>query len=147
MRHVLLSALFSCVLILPALAQTAPSQPEGPQARPEGKEGRRYRKPDALKQSLAKLNLSEQQKTQVQAVFSRNRETFEQMGDLKRQMREARESKDEAALKQIQQEMQDLKPQLKAAMEKNRADILNILTPAQREQLEAMKSQRPSRES
>jgi len=144
MRRVLTSALLLCALALPVMAQDQPSTP--PAESSQRGEGRGPRKPDPMRQALEQLNLSTQQKEQVQQIMGRNKATFQQFGDLRRQMKEAREKNDEAAIQQIQQEMKDLKPQMKAAMEQNRTDILKILTPEQRQKFEAMKPQHPERE-
>jgi len=134
MRHVLAAALL--LSGLPALGQSAPSP--APEAR--SSEQMEETRPDTLRQDIAQLDLTTEQKTQVEQIFSRNEGLFKQAADLRREMESAKEKNDQVAIERIKLDWEKLRPQVKRAAEQDRSEILSLLTPTQQQKLAVLRS-------
>jgi periplasmic protein CpxP/Spy len=94
------------------------------------------------------LELTEEQRTQVKAIFDEQRKASEpqraQMHELRKQMREQLDSgkADAAAIGQLAIQAHALGSQLREARERVHERIQAILTPEQKAKLEQMKSER-----
>lgn len=93
-----------------------------------------------MMRGLAKLNLTDAQKTQIQQIVessrTANQPAFEEMRGLMTKKRDGSITADE------QTRFDALKAQFKATAEQTHNSILAILTPDQRAQLEQMKAER-----
>lgn len=136
-------SLLGLVLLLgfpmPIFAQAPQSepldQPRGPGRRGGDGEGQ-------LRRSLSQLNLSPQQKQQIEQIMGRDQNLFEQQRTLRQQMRQAENQGDTATVQKLQQQMQTLRPQLKTSMQAKKAEIEGVLTPAQKQQLSQNRNDR-----
>lgn len=99
--------------------------------------------------AFAKLNLTDAQKAQMKTLREQfkteNAQLFSQLRQARTDLRTAREANDTARLESLRGSMNSLKTQFKAAKKAHREQVLTILTPEQRAQLEAMKSERNNR--
>ena len=145
MRALFASLLCLATLGLPVFAQTTPPSEDRPEPPSEGMGRGMGRRLDPFREALSQLNLSDQQKEQVKQIMAKNKDLFQQFGDLRRQMREAKEKGDETAMAQIKADMKNLRPQMEAAHASSKAEITKILTPAQQKQLESMRPKRPDK--
>jgi len=143
MYRSLMSLVLLLGIALPALAQVTPSNQD--QDQPDLQRGPGRRGPDGdgqLRRSLSQLNLSPQQKQQVEQIMGRDQALFDQYRGLRQQMRQAEGQGDTATVQKLQQQMQTLRPQLKASMQAKKGDIEAVLTPDQRQQLAQTRNQR-----
>lgn len=116
----------------------------------EGKRGRHgQRGGHRGDRAFAKLNLTDAQKAQMQALREQFREQnaplFEQLRQARTDLKTAREANDTARLESLRGSLQSLQTQFKAAKKAHREQLLTILTPEQRAQLEAAKAERRNR--
>lgn len=115
-----------------------------------GKRGRGGRGGHEFSERFAeKLNLSEAQKQQIkdaQTSFrDENKAFFETARDTRRQMREAKEAGDTARLEQLKATAQSQHARMKELRTAQHQRIMNLLTPEQRTQWEALKAERDAR--
>lgn len=93
-----------------------------------------------------KLNLSEAQKQQIQTIQRSFREQnepfFNAFRETKRQYKEARQAGDTTRAESLKAQLDSQKTQMRQLQENQRRQIVSILTPEQRTQLEAMKAER-----
>ena len=98
----------------------------------------------------AKLNLTDAQKAQVEAIKQQSREAnmafFQSARETFQAYKAAKEANDTAKLQQLQPTVDANKAQMKAIREQERTQILGILTPEQRAQLDAWRAQHTHRE-
>jgi Spy/CpxP family protein refolding chaperone len=144
----LLSALLLVAIPTAALAQQAPITPESSTEQAPSIHGHKgHGSMGALKQ----LGLSETQKQQVsqlmQSVKAQNASLFEQQRTLREQMRAADESGDEAKFLSVRNQMDALRPQMKAVHQQIEQGISQILTPEQATKLAQIKASQKSRRS
>jgi len=101
---------FAFLLLAPltALAQDAPT------TRPGGRPGQVF---ERLRESMGKLDLTDEQKAQVQQLFTEAREKLRSMRD------------------QAGGDQENMRQQLRDVMQETRQQLMEILTPQQREQL------------
>jgi len=139
MYRPLLGLVLLLSLSVPVFAQVPQSEPEtserGPGRRGPDGEGQ-------LRRSLSQLDLSPQQKQQIEQIMGRDQNLFEQQRTLRQQMRQAESQGDTATVQKLQQQMQTLRPQLKTSMQAKKADIEAVLTPAQKQQLAQTRNER-----
>jgi Spy/CpxP family protein refolding chaperone len=107
-----------------AFAQSADSGA----AAPGEQGGRPERRGGGMERLLAELNLSETQRTQVQSIMEKHREATQ---PLREQMRVA----------QSREDMESVRDQMRTAQQKLRDEVRAVLTPEQRQQLEASQSE------
>lgn len=92
-----------------------------------------------------KLNLTDAQKAQIKDLNTQFREQnkafFESARATFKEYRAAKQANDTAKMQQLQPTVDANKAQMKQLRQAQRAQILNILTPEQRAQLEAWKAQ------
>lgn len=131
------------------LAFAAPQSNDGEKF--EGKRGRHghrggHHRGDG---AFAKLNLTDAQKAQMKSLREQfktdNAQLFSQLRQARTDLRTAREANDTARLESLRGTMDSLKTQFKAAKKAHREQLLTILTPEQRAQLEAARSERRNR--
>lgn len=120
------------------------SDRERGEGRGEGREGRRGERGERMARALFRdVELTPEQREQTKAVLNKHREQRrawmeehgEEMRDVRRQMREARESGDEAAIAEARtkvREMMEGAPRLQAVADEIRA----VLTPEQVQQFD-----------
>ena len=98
---------------------------------------------DRIAKMIEKLELTEAQKTQIQALRDEfqqeNAAALERGKALREQMREQMKSGDKEAAKATREEMKEAMGGLKEARQELHEDILAVLTAEQRAELEAMK--------
>jgi Spy/CpxP family protein refolding chaperone len=144
----LLAALLFVALPSAALAQQAPV-PESTTQQPSF-DDRGHRGHGPMR-ALKQLNLSDTQKQQVsqlmQSVKSQNASLFEQQQSLHEQMRAADESGDEAKFLSVRNQMDALRPQMKAVHQQIEQGLKQILTPEQATKLAQIKATQKSRRS
>lgn len=95
-----------------------------------------------------KLNLTDEQKSQLRQLRETNRAKNQQLfadARAKRQELRALTRANDPKASDVKAQLEALRPQLKAAREEQHTAFLNILTPEQRTQLEQWKSQREQR--
>ena len=137
---------FTAVAILALSATLAVAAPNG-----EGKHHRhgRHGHHGFGQRAFAKLNLSDAQKQQIKDLRTsfreQNKALFDSMKQTRTDMKAAREANDTARLEALRANAKSAREQLKAKSEGLRAQMLNILTPEQRAQLDAMKAERQQR--
>ncbi|MBC8122810.1 MAG: Spy/CpxP family protein refolding chaperone [Gemmatimonadaceae bacterium] len=137
--------LILAALVLSPVAVLAGS-PDGPRTgAPDG-----VRSPRAMRQ-FEQLNLSEQQKAQIQQIRQANRtenaSLITQMESLRSQMNEAQAAGNTQKVDALKQEVAALKPQLREARQETQREIEAILTPEQQakyRQLNERQNRRPS---
>ncbi|MFM7433305.1 MAG: Spy/CpxP family protein refolding chaperone [Gammaproteobacteria bacterium] len=107
----------------------ASAQPaDSPSMAPGDRGGRADRRGGGMERLLAELDLSETQLTQVQSIMEKHREATQ---PLREQMRSA----------QGREDMNSVRDQMRAAQQKLRDELSAVLTPEQRQQLEARQSE------
>lgn len=116
----------------------------------KGKGGKRGRHGAEFGQRMAeKLNLTDAQKQQIEAINKgfreNNKAAFEGARELRQQFREARKANDTAKLDALKPQMEAQRTQMKQLREAHQAQILAVLTPEQRTQWEALKAEREAR--
>lgn len=116
----------------------------------EGKGGRHHGRGGEFGARFAeKLNLTDAQKQQMrdlQRDFRQsNKAFFEQARETRRQLREAKQSGDNARLEELKATAQSQHQRMRQLRTEERDRIVSILTPEQRTQLEAMKAERQAR--
>ncbi|HET7436701.1 MAG TPA: Spy/CpxP family protein refolding chaperone [Thermoanaerobaculia bacterium] len=137
---------FTAVTILALSATLAVAAPNGQgKHRGHGRHGR-----DGFGQrAFAKLNLSDAQKQQIKDLRTsfreQNKALFAAMKQTRIEMKAAREANDTARMETIRNTARAQREQIKAKSEGLRAQVLNILTPEQRAQYDAMKAERQQR--
>jgi Spy/CpxP family protein refolding chaperone len=110
-------------------ASVASAQPaDSPSTAPRDRGGRADRRGGGMERLLAELDLSETQRTQVQSIMEKHREATQ---PLREQMRSA----------QGREDMNSVRDQMRAAQQKLRDELSAVLTPEQRQQLEARQSE------
>lgn len=112
--------------------------------------GHRHGKRGMFSARLAeKLNLSDAQKQQIKdikkASFEANKPLFQTSRDLRKQFHEAKKANDTAKVESLKPQMESQRAQFKQIREAEMARILNVLTPDQRSQFEALKAERQQR--
>ncbi len=126
-----------------ALAQQSSTQP------PQDRQGQMMRGgmgPGGLgPMMLGRLNLTDQQRSQIQALQQQHRTEHQQlmqkMADLQRELRDAifaDNGPDEARASQAQQQIAQLEPQMQQARVQMEVAVAKILTPEQRKQAREM---------
>jgi Spy/CpxP family protein refolding chaperone len=103
----------------------------------------------ALRGAVAsKLNLTEEQKTQLhqlrETTQQKNQQLFADAQAKHQELRSLRRANDPRA-EEVKAQLEALRPQLKAARDEQHTEFLSILTPEQRTQLEQWKGQREQR--
>ena len=137
-RMIFRTAAASVAALALALSTTLYAQP----GHGSGKMGRG----EKMEKMAAKLNLTEQQKTQIKALrdnFKKEHEAqLSEMKSLGQQMRELKGSGNSEQAKQLREKMKTIKQSLQADREKLQQQISALLTPEQRQQLEEHKAER-----
>jgi periplasmic protein CpxP/Spy len=116
----------------------------------EGKHGRGGKGGFEFSERFAqKLNLTEAQKQQLSAIQKnfrdQNKAFFDQARATRKQFHDAKEANDTAALEALKPTMEAQRAQMNQLRDAQRQQVLNILTPEQRTQFEAMKAEHGSR--
>ena len=106
----------------------------------------------ALSPRLAeKLNLTDAQKQQLEAIQKgfrdNNAQTFANAKELRKQFREAKQANDTAKLESLKPALEAQRTQFRQLREARQQQILAVLTAEQRAQLEAFKAERKQRRS
>ncbi len=143
MRTGLMVALVSVALVVPALAQpeSRPSRPE----RPGGSPGRgaggggAFASPLDVAHRLAEsLNLTDEQRTKYDAVIEKFRPRFDEQAsqaekaqELMRQMRDARQSGDDAKVDETRQQMEQMREASQPLLSDFFKEVKPLLTPEQ----------------
>lgn len=98
-----------------------------------------------MERMAEKLNLSEGQKIQMEELRKgfevQNEPLWTAMKQTKTEMKAAHEAGDTARVEALRATVEQQRNQMKAQREAQHAQMMNILTPEQRTQLEAMKSE------
>ncbi len=120
------------------------------EGRKHGKHGMHDKGGAAHMERMAeKLNLSEGQKIQMSELRKgfqvQNEPLWNSMKTTKTELKAAQEAGDTARVDALRATMKNYKDQMKAQREAQHQQMMNILTPEQRTQLEAMKSERGQR--
>jgi protein CpxP len=96
--------------------------------------------------ALERLNLTADQKTRIQALRTQFQQTnaaaLSEMKSLRDQMKSAMEAKDRDKAKSIREQLKSKMETLKPAHEQLHQQILAILTPEQKAELDKMKAER-----
>lgn len=126
-----------------SLALAAPNE-DGSKAR-----HRRHHRSMHAQKFAEKLNLTEAQKEQIKQIRQNNREQnkafFEQARQTRQELRAARQANDTARAESLKATLKAQREQFKLIRDAERAQILTVLTPEQKAQLEAMKAERGER--
>lgn len=113
--------------------------------------GRAHRGGVMSQRMAEKLNLTDAQKQQIQAIQKgfreNNAQAFENAKVLRQQVREARQANDTARLESLKPALEAQRTQFQQLREANKQAILAVLTAEQRAQLEAFKAERKQRRS
>ncbi len=96
-----------------------------------------------MRRTLRELNLTEAQRQQTRAIMERFVETTKPQREALMQLREQREQG--AVDGQAAERAQQLRGEIRAAMKSAHAEVLGILTPEQRTQLEQIQQERKAR--
>ena len=132
------------VTLSASLAFAAPHEGKG------GKRGRHGRGEFGARMA-EKLNLTDAQKQQIEAINKgfreNNKAVFESARDLRQEFREAKRANDTAKLESLKPQMETERAQMQQLRDAQRAQILALLTPEQRTQWEALKAEREQRRS
>ncbi|HYC89516.1 MAG TPA: Spy/CpxP family protein refolding chaperone [Thermoanaerobaculia bacterium] len=114
-----------------------------------GGKGRGHRGGFMSQRLAEKLNLTDAQKSQIQAIQKgfreNNAQAFENAKVLRQQVREARQANDTARLESLKPAMEAQRTQFQQLREAQKQQILAVLTAEQRAQLEALKAERKQR--
>ena len=122
-----------------AVAATAAAASAGPHARTAHRGAAHAR-------AFAQLNLSDAQKQQIGDIHKADRERNQQLyADFRTKMRAFREARraGDANADALRAELQPLREQIRAARKATREQVLNVLTPEQRQQLEQFRAEHP----
>jgi periplasmic protein CpxP/Spy len=116
----------------------------------KGKGGKRGGRHGAFSQRMAeKLNLTDAQKKQIEAINrgfrDNNKAVFESSRALREQFREAKQANDTAKLEALKPQLEQQRTQMQQLRQAHRAQIVAVLTPEQRTQWEALKAEREAR--
>ena len=115
-----------------------------------GKHGKRGRHGAEFGQRMAeKLNLTDSQKQQIEAINKgfreNNKAAFESARSLRQEFREAKQANDTARLEALKPQMEAQRTQMSQLRQAHHAQIVAVLTPEQRTQWEALKAERETR--
>jgi Spy/CpxP family protein refolding chaperone len=114
-----------------------------------GGKGRGHRGGFMSQRLAEKLNLTDAQKQQIQAIQKgfrdNNAQAFENAKVLRQQVREARQANDTAKLESLEPALEAQRTQFQQLREANKQAILAVLTAEQRAQLDALKAERKQR--
>ena len=137
------------ITLAAALTLSATMAVAAPHGGGKGGHGRGHRG-GFLNQRLAeKLNLTDAQKSQIQAIQKgfreNNAQAFENAKVLRQQVREARQANDTAKLESLKPAMEAQRTQFQQLREAQKQQVLAVLTAEQRAQLEALKAERKQR--
>ncbi|MCA1557377.1 MAG: Spy/CpxP family protein refolding chaperone [Acidobacteria bacterium] len=127
-----------------AMAQQQPQGGDREQQKERG--GRRRggpRGPGFGMRALRELNLSEAQQQQARAIFDRFAASIQPQREQLMQLREQRKAGNAPA--DVEERAKALRSQIHDAEKAMRAELLNILTPEQRTQLEQIQKERKAR--
>lgn len=130
-------------LLLAPLAVLASVQPEG--RRGPHREHRGLRGPGAI---FRELDLSEEQRQQLRALREQGpaRETMERLRERREALNEAVESgADEGTIRQLAYEMAEVEGDVAVERARFHRQLMEILTPEQREQYETLREERKQR--
>ena len=137
------------ITIAAALTLSATIAVAAPHGGGKGGHGRGHRGGFMSQHMAEKLNLTDAQKAQIQAIQKgfreQNAQTFENAKELRKQVREARQANDTAKLESLKPAMEAQRTQFQQLREANKQQILAVLTAEQRAQLEALKAERKQR--
>ena len=125
-------------------ASLAVAAPQAQNGNWKGGEGRHHR--GFMSERMAqKLNLTDAQKAQIKDLNKQFREQnkafFESARATFKEYRAAKQANDTAKMQQLQPAVDANKAQMKQLREAQRTQVLSVLTPEQRTQLEAWKAQ------
>lgn len=138
--------LVSTIAIAAVAMMLSVSQAEAQGRRGGGPGGHRG---DMMGKAMDKLNLSQSQKDQIKSLHesfkSANQAKLDEMKSLQEQMRDKMKSGDKEGAKAIREQIKAKREALKPAREKLHSDVMAILTPEQRTQLEKMKEEAKER--
>jgi Spy/CpxP family protein refolding chaperone len=102
-----------------------------------------------FEQFAQRLGLSDAQKQQIsdihKADFDKNKQLYSDFRSKREEYRQLRDANDPRAA-QVKSELEALKDQVKAARKATHEQILNVLTPQQRKQLEQWRAERGQRQ-
>jgi Spy/CpxP family protein refolding chaperone len=96
-----------------------------------------------MRRTLRELNLTEAQRQQTRAIMERFVETTKPQREALMQLREQREQG--ATDGQLAERAKQLRGEIRAAMKSAHAEVVGILTPEQRAQLEQIQQERKAR--
>ena len=137
------------MLVVGVNAQTAPdSQPEQSQ---RTEKTRRMRKGGHRGFAFGQLNLTDEQKTQIQGIFKAQRESSQALREQLRSKHQALRAAstaatyDEAAVRAAAQDLARVQAELTVARAKAHNEVLQVLTPEQRTKLNELRQQRQGR--
>lgn len=118
-------------------------------AAPHGGHGRGHRGAFLGARLAEKLNLTDAQKTQIREIQkgfrAQNQAAFESSRELRQQFREAKKANDTARLESLKPSLEAQRTQMRQLREALQAQIVAVLTPEQRAQLETLKAERKQR--
>jgi protein CpxP len=131
--------------VLTLSASLAVAAPRG-----EGKGGKWHKgghgqRGEMAERLMQQLDLTAEQKAQVQSLRSafreQNKATFDKARETFRQFREAKKANDQAAVDALKPQMEAQHTQLKELREAHHAQLLRILTPEQRDRFQSLKAE------
>lgn len=129
------------------LAQQTGSTGAQDEQQQQGREGKRVRRGRGhgfgLLRGLRELNLSDAQREQVRAIFTRFAETIRPQREQLQQLRE--QKRDGNVTADVRERAQALRAQIDEYEKAMRVEILGVLTPEQRTRFEAMEQERKTR--
>ena len=130
-------------------ATMAVAAPHGGKGGKLGGHGRGHRGAALSARLAEKLNLTDAQKQQLEAIHKgfrdNNAQAFANAKELRKQFREARQANDTAKLESLKPALEAQRTQFRQLREARQQQILAILTAEQRAQLEAFKAERKQR--
>lgn len=104
---------------------------------------------DMMHKGMEKLNLTQNQKDRIKALResfkSASQSAIDELKSLREQMRSKMQSGDKEGAKAIHEKIKSKRDALKPAREKLQQDILAVLTPEQRDQLQKMRDEAKDR--
>lgn len=104
---------------------------------------------EKIEKALKRVDLTQEQKTQIKAIRdqfkSQHSSLIEELKTAHEQMRDARKSGNREQAEELRTAMAPKVEQLRAAREQMKTQILALLTPEQRAELEKMKGERKER--
>ncbi|HEX8635953.1 MAG TPA: Spy/CpxP family protein refolding chaperone [Pyrinomonadaceae bacterium] len=157
--RVSLIAVLTALVSIAAFAQTtAPQQQQEEGGRVEGHDGRRGRigregrigglrggRGMTDRRVFDRLNLSDAQRAQLREIEARYGQGSKAQRQEIRQLIELRQQQGATFTPEQRQRMQQLRGELRDSSEKMHAELLALLTPAQRDQLKRMREEREAR--